>query len=318
MGHTENHGKLAPKVTIGMPVYNGEPFIREALDSLLAQTFKEFELIISDNCSTDGTESICKDYEARDHRVRCIRQPENRGPDHNFIFVLNEARGEYFMWAAHDDVWHPHFLQELVEALDNNRDAVLAFCNFRIINYTGIEVPFKRVSWEKVFRKSKFWQIAYLIWLDGSKTYKAEFFYGLMKLKELLDSSHIISHISLFSSSDVILLIDLLLKGKFTLVDKTLFSYRIRKSGTGENKKLLRYVVNRIFGQEPGHGGNLISFLKTNREYAKGIRWVIKQHNSLPLFQRLILSSLSMIVEAWRPIKGIVVTSVRELGPALR
>jgi glycosyltransferase involved in cell wall biosynthesis len=95
--------KFIPKVSIGMPVFNGEKFIREALDSLLAQTFTDFELIISDNASTDATETICREYEVRDERVRYVRQVENLGAAANFQFVLDEGRGEYFMWAAHDD-----------------------------------------------------------------------------------------------------------------------------------------------------------------------------------------------------------------------
>jgi glycosyltransferase involved in cell wall biosynthesis len=93
----------APKISIGMPVYNGEKCIREALDALLAQTFTDFELIISDNASTDDTGPICREYATRDARVRYIRQPENKGVFANFQFVLNEAVGEYFMWNAADD-----------------------------------------------------------------------------------------------------------------------------------------------------------------------------------------------------------------------
>jgi glycosyltransferase involved in cell wall biosynthesis len=106
-----------PKVSIGMPVYNGEPFIREALDSLLAQTFTDFELIISDNASTDGTEAICREYTKKDGRVRYMRQPENQGPVVNFQFVLDEAKGEYFMWAAADDRRHPEFVSMAVQVL---------------------------------------------------------------------------------------------------------------------------------------------------------------------------------------------------------
>lgn len=103
-----------PQVSIGMPVYNGEPFIREALDSLLAQTFTDFELIISDNASTDGTEAICRDYAAKDKRIRYVRQAENRGAAANFQFVLDEAVGEYFMWAAADDVWDRQWIAALL------------------------------------------------------------------------------------------------------------------------------------------------------------------------------------------------------------
>lgn len=109
-----------PKISIGMPVYNGEKFIREALDSLLTQTFTGFELVISDNASTDGTEAICREYAAHDPRIRYVRQSENRGPSANFQFVLDEAVGEYFMWAACDDTRSPDFLEVNFKFLSEN------------------------------------------------------------------------------------------------------------------------------------------------------------------------------------------------------
>lgn len=111
---------MKPVVTIGMPVYNGETFIREALDSLLAQTFTDFELIISDNASTDGTDASCRKYAERDSRIRYIRQAENRGAVANFQFVLDEAVGKYFMWAAADDMLGTaETLSNLVKSLDD-------------------------------------------------------------------------------------------------------------------------------------------------------------------------------------------------------
>lgn len=115
------------KVSIGMPVYNGALLIKEALDSLLAQTFTDFELIISDNASTDDTEAICREYVARDRRIRYTRRSENRGPVSNFQYVLDDAVGEYFMWASHDDEWDPDFLKCGLSALQANEKAVLAF-----------------------------------------------------------------------------------------------------------------------------------------------------------------------------------------------
>lgn len=112
--------KHIPKVSIGMPVYNGEPFIREALHSLLAQTFTDFELIISDNASTDGTEAICREYAVRDQRIRYVRQLENRGWLANFQFVLDESVGEYFMWAAADDLQKETFVEKLASTLDQH------------------------------------------------------------------------------------------------------------------------------------------------------------------------------------------------------
>lgn len=114
----------APKVSIGMPVYNGEETICQALDSLLAQTFTDFELIISDDASTDRTGEICLEYAKKDPRIRYVRQPENRGANFNFQFVLDKARGEYFMWAAQDDVRSPDYLSVNVDFLCRNLDFV--------------------------------------------------------------------------------------------------------------------------------------------------------------------------------------------------
>lgn len=103
-----------PIVSIGMPVYNGEKYLREALDSLLAQTFTDFELIISDNASTDGTQAICENLALTDARIRYFRQPANKGASWNFRFVLDQSEGKYFMWAAADDRRFPNFINDAV------------------------------------------------------------------------------------------------------------------------------------------------------------------------------------------------------------
>lgn len=114
------------KLTIGMPVYNGASTIRSALDSLLNQTFGEFEIVISDNLSTDGTQQICEEYAARDARVHYVRQPRNLGPQMNFRFVLFEAQTPYFMWAAGDDLWEPTFIERNLEALERDHSLVMS------------------------------------------------------------------------------------------------------------------------------------------------------------------------------------------------
>lgn len=108
---------VPPAVTIGMPVYNGGKYVREALDSLLGQTYTDFEVVISDNASTDETEAICRQYAAKDSRIRYVRQAVNLGAAANFTFVLDEARGGHFMWAAADDAWDPDWVSELLSAM---------------------------------------------------------------------------------------------------------------------------------------------------------------------------------------------------------
>lgn len=117
-----------PLVSIGMPTYNGERFIRKAIDSLLVQDYKDFELIISDNASTDKTQQILYEYAAVDKRVRIIAQYYNIGILPNFKTVLSPVSGKYFMWAADDDYWYPEFISTLVEELEKHQEAGVAMC----------------------------------------------------------------------------------------------------------------------------------------------------------------------------------------------
>ena len=116
----------SPRLSIGLPVYNGESLLPEAMEALLGQSYKDFELIISDNASTDRTAEICRGYAERDSRVRYICQPRNIGmvPNHNFVVTV--ARGEFFKWASHDDLYARDFLQRCVAALDEHPEAALA------------------------------------------------------------------------------------------------------------------------------------------------------------------------------------------------
>lgn len=103
-----------PKVSIGLPVYNGGKYLAIALDSLLRQTYSDFELIISDNASDDNTELICRKYMEKDERIKYIRQVKNTGCYRNTQVVLDMAQGEYFMWASHDDIWQENWLSTLL------------------------------------------------------------------------------------------------------------------------------------------------------------------------------------------------------------
>jgi glycosyltransferase involved in cell wall biosynthesis len=117
-----------PLISIGMPAYNGEQYIRKALDSLLAQDYDNFELIISDNASTDATRKICREYADKDQRIRVYVQSRNIGAIANFKAVLEMAQGKYFMWAAVDDFWLPEFVSVLVNELETHSEAGVAMC----------------------------------------------------------------------------------------------------------------------------------------------------------------------------------------------
>lgn len=126
-----------PRLSVGLPVYNGEKYLAQSLDALLGQTYDDFELLISDNTSTDDTAGICARYQEQDSRVRYFRQPRNIGcaPNHNFL--VGEARGELFKWASDDDLYACDLLERCVEALDKYPDAALAHSFTAIIDDSG-------------------------------------------------------------------------------------------------------------------------------------------------------------------------------------
>jgi len=126
-----------PRVSIGLPVFNGENYLEKALDSILAQTYSDFELIISDNASTDRTAEICRAYAAKDERIRYFRNETNLGAAKNFNRVFELSSGEYFKWAAHDDLCTPGYLERCVEILDREPDVVLCYPKTSIIDQNG-------------------------------------------------------------------------------------------------------------------------------------------------------------------------------------
>lgn len=126
-----------PRILVGLPVYNGEAYLRESIDSILGQTCGDFILFIADNASTDGTPAICQAYVARDSRVRYHRHPVNIGAIQNWYYTFNAHRAEYFLGATHDDLLCPEFLRRCVDVLDRQPDAVVAYSRAHIIDAAG-------------------------------------------------------------------------------------------------------------------------------------------------------------------------------------
>ena len=135
--HLPRTSGKSPRVSVGLAVYNGENYLAPALDSILGQTFTDMEVIVSDNASTDRTAEICRKYASRDSRIRYERNERNIGSTRNFNRVFELATGEYFKWAAHDDLIAPQFLQECVEVLDAHPDVVLCHTKTLIIDEGG-------------------------------------------------------------------------------------------------------------------------------------------------------------------------------------
>jgi glycosyltransferase involved in cell wall biosynthesis len=146
-----------PVLSVGLFVYNGEPFIKESLDSLVSQTFRDFELIISDNGSTDRTQEICEGYVTLDSRIRYYRQPKNMGAGWNIRRVFELGRGKYFKWAACDDLCGPTFFEKCINVLERDSSTVLAHSRTRIIDQYGSFVenyhwPMKTDSYDIISR----------------------------------------------------------------------------------------------------------------------------------------------------------------------
>ncbi len=129
--------QVIPKVSIGLPVYNGADYLALSINSILAQTYSDFELIIFDNASTDGTERICREFALKDPRVQYFRQPKNVGATANFRSVFEHSRADYFRFQAHDDILAPTFLERTVAVLDEDPDCVLAYTKTILIDAAG-------------------------------------------------------------------------------------------------------------------------------------------------------------------------------------
>ena len=122
------------KLTIGIPIYNGEKNLREKINSILSQDFYDFELIVSDNGSTDSTKKICEEFLIKDKRIRFFSHEKNLGANWNFNFILNKANGKYFMWTASDDKILPGFYEKNIEVLEKNSNIV---CSASQVKYFG-------------------------------------------------------------------------------------------------------------------------------------------------------------------------------------
>lgn len=126
-----------PLITVGMPVYNGERYIEEAIRSILAQTFEDFVLIISDNASTDGTEEICRDFVMQDKRITYLRNQTNIGACNNYNLLFHRACTKYFRWFNADDLCAPELHEKCIAQLEDNPEVVLSYGKTCLIDQDG-------------------------------------------------------------------------------------------------------------------------------------------------------------------------------------
>ncbi|UCF19376.1 MAG: glycosyltransferase family 2 protein [Gemmatimonadota bacterium] len=219
----------APRVTIGLPVYNGERFLGETIESILCQTFTDFLLVLSDNCSTDRTCEICQAYADKDERVKYVRQATNVGAAENYNWAFKEARSEFFKWAAADDLLGPDFLRRCIEVLDGDPSLVIAYAKARFIDTDGKPLEVRDLGWHLVSE----WpaeRLAYVL----SHGHWCNVVFGVIRREALARTSLIAD----YPGQDYRLLGELALIGKFYEVPAPLFLRRLHQGASSQNTEL--------------------------------------------------------------------------------
>ena len=224
-----------PRVTIGVPIYNGEKYMRQAFDSLLNQTYTDFEIIIADNGSTDNTVAICKAYAAKDDRIIFHQNEENLGAAYNYNKVFHLARGEYFRWAAHDDYNKPTALELMVNMLDENPEAILSYPKTILIDGEDDLIEYHEDAYDlrsgsAANRFAKFFKSS--AWCHPV--------FGLIRT-EVLGRTGLIGN---FASSDRVLLGELAVQGKCYEIPEHLAYRRLHSENSTEANQTDEAMMN--------------------------------------------------------------------------
>jgi glycosyltransferase involved in cell wall biosynthesis len=222
MTHSNGGVKRPPLVSLGIPAYNAERFLARAIDSLLEQTLSDFELIISDNASTDGTRAICERYAREDGRIRYVRQPHNIGAARNWNVVARAARGAFFKWASANDYCAPIMLEKCVAVLQADPGVVLCYGRTQLIDEH--ERPLEIYDGDLVVDddrpSDRFARVCRLMGLNNAQS-------GVIR-QEVLRRTRLDRP---YPSGDVALMAELALYGRFQMVPEVLL-YRRQSVGT--------------------------------------------------------------------------------------
>lgn len=223
-------------VSIGVPIYNESLYLRKALDSLLAQSYENFELLISDNGSTDGTPDICCDYLKNDKRVRVFWNDKNSGAIKNFNRVFEAASGKYFMWASGHDLWHPDFVLKCKAILDEDDDVVISYPTTLLIDLEDQPLPTvpTYIDTRGLDRLTRF---SHTVWAMTTMH-----IYGLIRTDALKKTRLAVETLS----PDHVLLAELSLLGTFAHVNEILFRFRVTSHTPDWESFVRRQVVNLV------------------------------------------------------------------------
>ena len=212
-----------PRLSVGLPIFNGENYGEAAIASLLSQTYDDFELIIADNASTDRTEEICRTYAAQDERIRYFRHEKNLGAAYNFNFTFAKAESDFFKWASHDDVLEPPYLERCMGFLAENPEVVLCHSRTRLIDGQGnhLEDDDYRMRLDSDHSHERFRDLAVI-------RHDCFLVFGVIR-RDILGQTPLIGN---YVGSDRVLLCELGMHGKFHEVPEFLFSRRRHDAGS--------------------------------------------------------------------------------------
>lgn len=217
-------------ITVGMPAFNGEKYITKALKSILNQSYRNIELIISDDNSQDKTRQICLLFKRKDHRIKYIRQKTNLGFVKNFNFVLKKAKGKFFMWAGNDDYWDKDYILKLHRLFVRYPRTVLAVAKF---NNVYDNRPYNYLKHQEI--KNGLRHLDYLVHFLNIRN--ISYFYGLHKTDNLRRSGgYLADRRPFFKSSDFLTIFKALLGGPLSYVDEVLFFKRDTGDYTNQYK----------------------------------------------------------------------------------
>jgi len=227
-------------ISIGLPTFNGKKYVKQAVYYLLSQSYKNIELIVSDDASNDDTFDICQKIAAKDKRVKLYLQKKNIGFTKNFNFVLNKATGKYFMWAGEDDYRHPQCLAKLHYLLAKNQKAILAVSKFNNVYKNKCYDYMKN---QKISNSMPH----FFYFFHYVNTRNISYFYGLYRTDILkkIGGYHTDSR-PFFKSSDYVTIFRVLLQGKLAYSNSVLFFKRDTGSFTNQFKIARDLKIDRI------------------------------------------------------------------------
>jgi len=212
-------------VSIGMPVYNGQRYIEQAIDSILSQTYENIELIICDNASTDKTEEICREYALKDSRVSYYRNKKNIGAYRNFNKSFSLSNGEYFKWASHDDVLGAGFIEESIKVLKRRDDVAICIPRYLYINENSDVTSGQNVHDISIAQDTYIQRVKRFFNLQVASDDIVYAIFGLIRADVLRRTKLWEGYVS----SEEILMLELLWYGKLVQIEKEEFKFRLHQ-----------------------------------------------------------------------------------------